>query len=89
MVVVRSPDAERLAAVVAEEGGKPVLDGDGLLTVTNLEAARIGELSAAGGFVLHELTPRRGSLEDAFMELTRESVEYGAVAAPDTQGGAR
>jgi ABC-2 type transport system ATP-binding protein len=89
MVVVRSPDAERLAAVVAEEGGKSVLDGDGLLTVTNLEAARIGELSAAGGFVLHELTPRRGSLEDAFMELTRESVEYGAAAAPDTQGGAR
>ncbi|MCW2947321.1 MAG: transporter related [Actinoallomurus sp.] len=88
IVVVRSPDAERLAVAVGKEGGKAVPNGEGLLTVTNLEAARIGELSAAGGFVLHELTPRRGSLEEAFMELTRESVEYGAGVAPDAQGGA-
>jgi ABC-2 type transport system ATP-binding protein len=89
VVVVRSPDADRLAATVHEEGGKVVSNDDGLLTVTNMEAARIGELSAAGGFVLHELTPQRGSLEEAFMELTRESVEFGAAAAPDAQGGAR
>jgi ABC-2 type transport system ATP-binding protein len=89
VVVVRSPDADRLAATVHAEGGKVVSNDDGLLTVTNMEAARIGELSAAGGFVLHELTPQRGSLEEAFMELTRESVEFGAAAAPDAQGGAR
>jgi ABC-2 type transport system ATP-binding protein len=86
VVVVRSPDAERLAPVLETEGGKAVRDGDGLLSVSNLEAARIGELAAAGGFVLHELTPKRGSLEEAFMELTRESVEYGATSAPETQG---
>ncbi|TDD64347.1 ATP-binding cassette domain-containing protein [Actinomadura rubrisoli] len=78
MVVVRTPDAQRLATVVAEEGGKVQPDGDSLLTVTHMEAPRIGELAAAEGLVLHELTPRRGSLEEAFMELTRESVEYGA-----------
>jgi ABC-2 type transport system ATP-binding protein len=89
IVVVRSPDAERLAVAVDKEGGRAVPNGEGLLTVTNLEAARIGELSAEGGFVLHELTPRRGSLEEAFMELTRESVEYGAGVAPDAQEGAR
>jgi ABC-2 type transport system ATP-binding protein len=48
-----------------------------VLTVSNVEAARVGEQAAQGGFVLHELTPERGSLEEAFMELTRESVEYG------------
>jgi ABC-2 type transport system ATP-binding protein len=89
MVVVRSPDAEGLAAAIAAEGGKVTADGVDLLTVANLEAARVGQLAAAGGFVLHELTPRRGSLEEAFMELTRESVEYGSVAAADGQGGAR
>ena len=84
VIVVRSPDAERLASAVDAEGGKAVLGDDGVLTVTNMEAPRVGELAAAGGLVLHELTPRRGSLEEAFMELTRESVEYGGgVATPD------
>jgi ABC-2 type transport system ATP-binding protein len=85
IVVVRSPDAERLASVVDAEGGKADLGEDGLLTVTNMEAPRIGELAAAGGLILHELTPKRGSLEEAFMELTRESVEYGGglAAAPE------
>ncbi|WP_030167883.1 ABC transporter ATP-binding protein [Spirillospora albida] len=77
-VVVRSPDAARLTEVLAAEGGKVEPGADGLLTVTDVEAPRIGELAAAGGIVLHELTPTRGSLEAAFMELTRESVEYGA-----------
>jgi ABC-2 type transport system ATP-binding protein len=80
-VIVRSPDADRLSAVLAAEGGKVTPDGDSLLTVTNLEAPRIGELAAAAGLVLHELAPRRGSLEAAFMELTRDSVEYGTAAA--------
>jgi ABC-2 type transport system ATP-binding protein len=79
-VLVRSPDAERLAELVAEDGGKVTADGTDVFSVANLEAARIGELAAGGGYVLHELTPQRGSLEDAFMELTRESVEYGATA---------
>ena len=85
VVVVRSPDADQLASVVAAEGGKADLGEDGLLTVTNMEAPRVGELAAAGGLVLHELTPKRGSLEQAFMELTRESVEYGGglAAAPE------
>jgi ABC-2 type transport system ATP-binding protein len=89
VVVVRSPDAEGLAAAIAAEGGKVTPDGEELLTVANLDAARVGQLAAAGGFVLHELTPRRGSLEEAFMELTRDSVEYGSVTAADGQGDAR
>jgi ABC-2 type transport system ATP-binding protein len=75
-VLVRSPDAGRLGEAIAAEGGRVLSQGDGLLDVAHLEAARIGELASANGMVLHELTPRRGSLEDAFMELTKESVEY-------------
>jgi ABC-2 type transport system ATP-binding protein len=104
IVVVRSPDAERIAQAVDGDGGKAVMGEDGLLTVRNMEAARVGELAAQGGYILHELTPKRGSLEEAFMELTRESVEYGApgfpgevdaivaepqVAVPEQQGEAR
>ncbi|GAA2080489.1 ABC transporter ATP-binding protein [Actinomadura alba] len=89
IVVVRSPDAEGLVGAITAEGGTATANGDGMLTVTDLDAARVGQLAAAGGFVLHELTPRRGSLEEAFMELTKESVEYGTTVAADGQGGAR
>lgn len=84
-VLVRTPDAERLIAAVVADGGQATQNGDGVLNVANLEAPRIGEIAAAGGLVLHELTPQRGSLEDAFMELTRDSVEYGSDAAPERQ----
>jgi ABC-2 type transport system ATP-binding protein len=51
-------------------------NGAGLLTVTGLGAARIGELAASAQIVLHELTPL-ASLEEAFMELTSGSLEFG------------
>jgi hypothetical protein len=41
-----------------------------------MDAPAVGELSAASGIVLHELTPQTGSLEEAFMELTHDSVEF-------------
>ena len=51
-------------------------NGDDALAVNGLIAARIGDLAAEHGLRVHELTPRRASLEAAFMELTHESVEY-------------
>ena len=51
---------------------------DGALIVTNLEAPEIGDLAAANNIALHELSPVRASLEAAFIELTRDSVEYQA-----------
>jgi ABC-2 type transport system ATP-binding protein len=54
-------------------------DNTGALVVAGLDAPRIGELAAAGGVVLHELAPRRASLEEAFMELTQDSVEFHAT----------
>ena len=87
-VRVRSPERERLTQLITEAGGKvtaggPPRPGDPangngaeLLTVTGLEAARIGEIAAAKTVVLHELTPM-ASLEEAFMELTSGSLEFG------------
>ena len=82
-VFVRSPDPDRLAQAIVAGGGKVRGQSDGQLDVAEMEAARIGELAAADGIVLHELTPRRGSLEDAFMELTRDSVEYETPAGEE------
>jgi ABC-2 type transport system ATP-binding protein len=76
-VLVKSPDARRLGEVLVAEGGAVDANGDGELTVRHLEAARIGELAGREGVILHALTPQRASLEAAFMELTRESLEYG------------
>lgn len=79
-VLVKSPDADRLARVIVADGGAVTgTDGDAL-TVSELPAARIGHLASREGIELHELTPRLGSLEAAFMELTRDSQEYGARA---------
>jgi ABC-2 type transport system ATP-binding protein len=80
-VLVRSPGAAELADLIAAEGGKVTAgepaDGQAPpLTVTGLEAPRIGEIAAANRIVLHELSPQFASLEEAFMELTAGSVEY-------------
>jgi ABC-2 type transport system ATP-binding protein len=81
-VLVRSPDADRLADLIAAEGGQalaqePSEGQAAALNVTGIEAPRIGEIAAANRIVLHELTPQLASLEEAFMELTAGSVEYG------------
>jgi ABC-2 type transport system ATP-binding protein len=77
-VFVRTPDQERLRELIIDEGGRVEPEGtDGAMVVTGLEAPRIGELAASASLVLHELTPRLPSLEEAFMELTADSVEYG------------
>ena len=49
-----------------------------LVTVSGMQAARIGELAAGSGVVLHELTPVTGSLEEAYLALTEDEVEYHA-----------
>jgi ABC-2 type transport system ATP-binding protein len=75
-VRVVSPDAGKLESLLAAKGATVEKDGEASLTVSGLDAAHIGELAAANGVVLHELSPERASLEEAFIELTRGSVEY-------------
>ena len=76
-VHVVSPDAAALCELLERAGARvSAANGDDALAVNGLIAARIGDLAAEHGLRVHELTPRRASLEAAFMELTHESVEY-------------
>jgi ABC-2 type transport system ATP-binding protein len=77
-VRVRSPQADALRGLLGG-AGVTVRDADGgALEVQGLAAERIGDLAAANGVTIHELTPQQASLEEAFMDLTREDLEYRA-----------
>jgi ABC-2 type transport system ATP-binding protein len=78
LVRVASPDAGRLSQLLVAEGAEVRTGTDGVLEVAGADAAAIGGLAARNGVVLHELTPLQASLEEAFMELTQESVEFHA-----------
>ncbi|MFH9353182.1 ABC transporter ATP-binding protein [Kitasatospora sp. NPDC017646] len=80
-VEVRADDPAALVAALTAEGAQVVQAPDGLLTVTGLDAVAIAGIAAARGVLVHELSTRTGSLEQAFMELTGASVEYAAYAA--------
>ncbi|MET9086640.1 ATP-binding cassette domain-containing protein [Streptomyces sp. NPDC004237] len=77
-VRVRSPQRERLLDVLHGAGITVVETGAGVLEVEGGKAEPIGELAAQNGIVLHELSIQQASLEEAFMQLTAESVEYHA-----------
>jgi ABC-2 type transport system ATP-binding protein len=78
-VRVRTPEATRLREAIAGEDVRVVSLEPGLLEVHGLASAAIGELVARDGIVIHELTPQTASLEEAFMRLTGESVEFHAA----------
>ena len=83
-VRVRSPHLAQLVELVrSEHGVEPVAADDGSLELPGLTAARVGELAATRGIVLHELTPVVRSLEEAYMSLTQDSVEYHAGGSAD------
>jgi ABC-2 type transport system ATP-binding protein len=79
-----TPDLAAFTSALTAIGGN-VSDGDGgSLTVEGLTSPQIGEVAAQGGLRIYELTPITASLEDAFMELTQDEVEY----RPSTMAGA-
>jgi ABC-2 type transport system ATP-binding protein len=95
-VHVRSPQAAELAAGCREAGatvragstsaaglvaGPDAGTGPDVIEITGMDSAGVGRLAAAHGIALSELIPVRASLEEAFMELTRDSVEYQAAGA--------
>lgn len=78
-VTVRTPDPAALADLLTAEGADVTTRppaGD-LLVVTGLGATRIGEVAHQHRIRINELTTGAASLEEAFMELTADSVEYG------------
>jgi ABC-2 type transport system ATP-binding protein len=104
-VRVRTPEPGRLTDLIVAEGGNaiPAANGNGngagrgdqapILTVSGIPAPRIGELAASASIVLHELTPQLATLEDAFLELTSDSLEFGHLSSEpvgqSTEGNAR
>jgi ABC-2 type transport system ATP-binding protein len=74
-VKVRSPQLPQLRGTL-ERAGATLTDEDGGLLVSGMDSDKIGEIAAAEGIVLHELSPQTGSLEQAFMQLTGDAVEY-------------
>ncbi|MCT2586464.1 ABC transporter ATP-binding protein [Actinophytocola gossypii] len=88
-VTVRSPQLGLLRTAIGQQGATVRDEGDSLV-VSGMDIADIGELAAANGAVLHELSAQRGSLEEAFMQLTGDSVEYHASGTDaDTEAALR
>ncbi|MFE2496078.1 ATP-binding cassette domain-containing protein [Streptomyces scopuliridis] len=79
---LRSPERARLEDALRDGGFTVVETEGGVLEVDGASTEELGELAARHGIVLHELSSERASLEEAFMRMTAESVEYHAHAGP-------
>jgi ABC-2 type transport system ATP-binding protein len=77
-VLVRSPQLFKLGPLLVDKGFTVRDSADDALSVSGATSDQIGDIAAANGVVLHELSPQRGSLEEAFMQLTGDAVEYHA-----------
>jgi len=78
-VLVRSPKLTELSAELTKLGAQVRPGTDDSIEVAGLESRSIGDLAFAKGVPLHELATQGASLEDAFMEMTHDSVEYRGV----------
>jgi ABC-2 type transport system ATP-binding protein len=85
-VQVRTPHTISLMPLLKAEGAAVSLTEIDLMSVRGLVAPRIAEIAAGSGIVIHELTPVKRSLEDAYMELTRDDVEYRTERTPAEAG---
>ncbi|MBW4077465.1 MAG: ABC transporter ATP-binding protein [Acidobacteria bacterium] len=89
-VRVRSPQLDDLRTALDTHGATTTVEEDGSLSVRGIDQIAIGDLAAQLSLTLHELSPQSASLEEAFMELTEDSVEYhgeeNATAPHQTKG---
>ncbi|QNK79791.1 ATP-binding cassette domain-containing protein [Nakamurella sp. PAMC28650] len=79
-VLVRTPGADVLQRALAGPG-VTITGGPGSLEVVGLTPTQIGDAALAAGVAIHELTPQQASLEEAFMELTNDSLEFHGSSA--------
>ncbi|WBO69561.1 ABC transporter ATP-binding protein [Streptomyces camelliae] len=87
LVRVRTNEAEKLRELLAGPDVTVSSQEPGVLLVTGITSEWIGRVAAEEGIALAELTPQQASLEEAFMELTRDAVEYQAPAAQGVGAG--
>jgi ABC-2 type transport system ATP-binding protein len=82
-VRVRSPQLDTLRLALLDKGFEPTVT-DGQLMVAGVTTDQVGDIAAANSVVLHELSAQAGSLEQAFMRMTGDSVEYQTTSAAAT-----
>jgi len=78
-VVVRSPETSRLRGLLDRPGVQIASEGPDLLRIDGITAEEIGTIALSAGVPVFDLRVERASLEDAFMQATQDSVEYGAT----------
>ena len=83
VVRVRSTDPAALAALLRSREVAVSEATDGALAVSGLSTDQVGRLAGGAGITLLELTAQQASLEEAFIDLTRDAVEF---RAPMTGG---
>jgi ABC-2 type transport system ATP-binding protein len=86
VVRVRTEEAPRLRDLLAADRVSVTSTEHELLTVTGLSSAEIGKVAVEARIALIELTPLQASLEEAFMELTRDAVEFGTPMHEPMEG---
>jgi ABC-type molybdenum transport system ATPase subunit/photorepair protein PhrA len=79
-VLVRTPETGRLGQVLAAPGVTVTNDGTDLIRVSGITAEQIGAAAWRAHLPVYELTPTHASLEEAFMQVTKDSIEYHAGA---------
>jgi ABC-2 type transport system ATP-binding protein len=77
-----TPTPQRFVKVLSEAGARPTVGEDGAITVRAMGSVAIGELASRMCLTVHELTPVRASLEDAFMALTADAVDFHSASEP-------
>jgi ABC-2 type transport system ATP-binding protein len=85
-VMVRTSEADRLAALLAGNGRHIERTDVDSLQVSGMDSAAIGLIAAREAIALIELTPQQATLEQAFMEITRDSVEFHGLTPASTGG---
>jgi ABC-2 type transport system ATP-binding protein len=86
-VRVRSPRLGELVPLVHHDGVTVTEADDGAVDLHGITPAQIGDIAAAHGIPVHELSPQKASLEDAYMNLTQDAVEYRSDAGTTNQKG--
>jgi len=81
-VRVVTPITERFVSALRTAGADTSVSEDGAIIASGMTASEIGQLASDLALTVHELSPLRASLEDAFMELTHDAVEFATVSTP-------
>jgi ABC-2 type transport system ATP-binding protein len=86
-VQVRTPERNRAMTTLANAGARVAANAPDVLTVSDLSSERTVAALTSSGIPFSEVSAHRASLEEAYMELTRDAVEFRATAAPSVSSG--